>query len=336
MTNSPTKYASITVSVLVAARNEENNILNCLNSLASQNYPAEAIEILIGDDGSTDATAFLIKSFIKDKPQFRYYFIEKTINQLKGKTNVLMQLADYAHAETILFCDADIIVQPNWCKDMSHEVNANIGIVTGVTRTIKGNLWNDLLSMEWIFALFLIKIASIFKIPITAMGNNMGVSRAAYRSVGGYQKIGFSVVEDFALFKAIVNHGFQFKSLFKKEIVSFTEPLKDFRSWKSQRIRWITGVKQTNFFTKVFLFLLVGQFPIVFLLLLVNGSNGISLFFIHYFGITLLAILSVTFLRQFDLLKTILLFWFYLLIGSVLMLWFYFFSNRMEWKGRKY
>ena len=43
-------------TVIVAARNEEKNILNCLISLNSLEYPDNKLEIIIVDDDSTDST----------------------------------------------------------------------------------------------------------------------------------------------------------------------------------------------------------------------------------------------------------------------------------------
>ena len=45
------------VSILIAARDEEASLPRCLASLRALNYPAERLEILVGDDGSTDRTA---------------------------------------------------------------------------------------------------------------------------------------------------------------------------------------------------------------------------------------------------------------------------------------
>ncbi len=49
------------VSVLVAARNEESNIALCLKSLINQNYPKEKLQILVGDDDSSDDTDIVAK-----------------------------------------------------------------------------------------------------------------------------------------------------------------------------------------------------------------------------------------------------------------------------------
>ena len=44
------------ISIMVAARNEEENIEDCLRSLLNVDYPLSKLEILVGDDGSTDQT----------------------------------------------------------------------------------------------------------------------------------------------------------------------------------------------------------------------------------------------------------------------------------------
>ena len=67
------------VSILVAVRNEAHQILRCLESLSRLHYPSGQVEILLGDDGSTDNTADLIRDFIRDRPQFRYLLIDHSM-----------------------------------------------------------------------------------------------------------------------------------------------------------------------------------------------------------------------------------------------------------------
>ncbi|WP_257872863.1 glycosyltransferase family 2 protein [Hymenobacter sp. J193] len=80
------------VSILVAARNEASTIERCLRSLAAMNYPVELLEILIGDDASTDDTMAVVQRFIADKPQFRLLPIRHRLGTAQGKSNVLAQL----------------------------------------------------------------------------------------------------------------------------------------------------------------------------------------------------------------------------------------------------
>ncbi|MCU0406100.1 MAG: glycosyltransferase, partial [Ignavibacteriaceae bacterium] len=60
-----------TVSVIVAARNEERNILSCLEALDQLIYSEGKFEVIIVDDASTDNTLKLASNFIDDKKKFR-------------------------------------------------------------------------------------------------------------------------------------------------------------------------------------------------------------------------------------------------------------------------
>ena len=50
------------VYVIVAARNEEENIARCLRSLLNQTYPEELYEVILVDDNSTDNTLSIARS----------------------------------------------------------------------------------------------------------------------------------------------------------------------------------------------------------------------------------------------------------------------------------
>src|SRR5580658_2251141 len=52
------------ISVLIPARNEEKNIVDCLRSLAQQNYPKDRFEVIVLDDHSTDDTAAAVNAFV--------------------------------------------------------------------------------------------------------------------------------------------------------------------------------------------------------------------------------------------------------------------------------
>lgn len=51
------------VTVVIAARNEEQHIGACLESLLQQTLPAEQLEIIVVDDGSEDKTAEIVTSY---------------------------------------------------------------------------------------------------------------------------------------------------------------------------------------------------------------------------------------------------------------------------------
>jgi cellulose synthase/poly-beta-1,6-N-acetylglucosamine synthase-like glycosyltransferase len=73
------------VSVVVAARNEEENIERCLRSILQVDYPADKLEVVVADDGSTDRTPEIISKIKQEHNNLKVIRIESQINNLKGK-----------------------------------------------------------------------------------------------------------------------------------------------------------------------------------------------------------------------------------------------------------
>lgn len=326
----------IQISVLVAARNEEKNIERCLKSLNELEFSKEQIEIIIGDDDSDDHTAEIIKRYIADKPNFIYKKITETLPGLKGKANVLEQLSHTAKGQYFFFCDADIAVQPTWVTSMLLHFKKKTGVVVGVTRMKKSHLLADFISMEWLYVLSTIRLAAINKIPITGMGNNMAVTREAYFAIGGYESIGFSVVEDYTLFMAIVRKGYDFDVAFNPKILNFSEPVNSWSELLRQRKRWIHGVMQSFWATRLTVVVSACLVPAFLILMFWNPDLSQKLLLIHYLMITGAALTTISILRQKDLFLIAVLFWFYMVSISVLMLVIYLLPGKTVWKGREY
>ena len=207
---SPPEQSYRRVSILIAARNEQETILACLRAVSQLHYPVDSIDVLIGNDQSTDQTAAVVTEFVRDKPTFRLVNITESVNGLSGKANVLAQLARQAKGEYLFFTDADTQVPPDWLTEILRAFTGNTGVVTGVTLPEGVSFFDKLQTLDWLYNLTLTHLVSSVGIPITAMGNNMAVSRSAYKAVGGYESLPFSVTEDYVLFRAILAKGVRF------------------------------------------------------------------------------------------------------------------------------
>ena len=98
------------VSILIPARNEENNIENCLNSVFNSDYNNYEVKVL--NDLSTDLTEQKVKAF-----QLKYRNLEllqgkELPDGWTGKNWACNQLAEKARGEFLLFLDADVIINP--------------------------------------------------------------------------------------------------------------------------------------------------------------------------------------------------------------------------------
>ena len=97
------------VSILIAARDEEAALPRCLASLRALQYPAELLEILVGDDASTDGTAAVAEAAMQGfGGHFRVVPIIGNMGQARGKANVLAHLAHAAATDYFFITDADI------------------------------------------------------------------------------------------------------------------------------------------------------------------------------------------------------------------------------------
>lgn len=99
------------VSVLIPARNEEQNILKLLRNLSAQDY--HNYEVLVFDDESTDRTAEIVAKFIKKDKKVRLIASKGLPNGWLGKNNACHCLAMEAKGDYLLFLDADVQIKHN-------------------------------------------------------------------------------------------------------------------------------------------------------------------------------------------------------------------------------
>ncbi|MBC7185909.1 MAG: glycosyltransferase family 2 protein [Calditrichaeota bacterium] len=120
-----------TVSMVVAAYNEEKVIRDKIENCRALDYPVERIEFLFGSDGSTDATVETIRSC--GVPNVRVL----AFAQREGKARVLNKLVPEARGEVLVFSDANTIYQPDALRKMvAHFADPSVGGVCGYLRLI--------------------------------------------------------------------------------------------------------------------------------------------------------------------------------------------------------
>lgn len=324
------------VSILIAARNESANIVACLTSVAALSYPTSHLQVLVGDDASDDNTATLIKNFIKDKPQFELISIVSTLPQLKGKTNVLAQLAHHATGDYLFFTDADIEVPVGWIENMLVHFEPNVGVVTGITTMTKGEILGLMQGLEWLYYLSMIRLFSLFGIPITAMGNNMAVSREAYEAVGKYEGITFSITEDYALFHAILTKGFHFAQLFDARVLTISRPIATFSQLLSQRKRWMFGAMSLPWQQRLGVYINASLLPFLIVMGFCFPKTTFLLAFLHYLLVVAWMVGLINWLQLPALMIGVPIFWFYHIFMNFVMFINFYTRQSTVWKGREY
>ncbi|TXK21993.1 glycosyltransferase, partial [Pontibacter qinzhouensis] len=326
------------ISILIAARNEAHTITRCLQAIEQLHYPKEKIEVLIGDDASTDATRAIIDDFIQDKPNYRCISINSAMGLAKGKANVLAQLSRLATSDYFFYTDADIAVPPQWVTAMLASLDPGTGVVTGTTTIAGKSLFARLQAMDWVYALGLMQVLTDLGLPVSTMGNNMLLTRQAYEATGGYEQIRFSVTEDVAIFNQVIKRGFGFRNLFHNSVLAFSEPAATLPDLLRQRRRWMRGSMHLPFYMVLILVLHAAYYP-VWLPFFVHTSFAIMM------GVFALKLLLQSIYLRICLKRLHLplpswwlyfLFELYLVFTSVLLILFFFMPSGVSWKGRKY
>src|SRR5690606_8143346 len=175
------------------------------------NYPPDRIEFLIGDDQSRDNTWGIIDDWTKAAGNRVGLSIKQasSVHRMNGKANALAQLTAAATGDYYLFSDADCIVNPMWVREMIGSFNRENGMVMGITAAGITNLFSAMQAIDWWITLGMIKISSDVGHLPTGMGNNMLVSREAYLASGGFERLAFSLTEDYALAQALISKGYR-------------------------------------------------------------------------------------------------------------------------------
>lgn len=283
------------ISVIVAARNEAENILSCLQSLSNLDYPKNLLEIIVVNDRSEDNTEPIIKKFIKEKSQFKYLNINNPIPNLSGKASAISQAIEQSQGEIIFITDADCVVPQNWISKTIPYFTDDVGMVAGFTLLdFSRGFFNKIQNLDWAYLLSVAAGAAGSGLPLTCMGNNFAFRRSAYEQVGGYLGVGFSVAEDFALLKAI-SHQNRWKIRFSidHECLVKTKPMNNWKNFFSQRKRWAVGGQRVHWLGKI----LIG-ISIVTNFILIG-----SIIFSHNY-IFILGLLSCLFIGDYLLVKS--------------------------------
>lgn len=114
-----------TVSVIIPAHNEEKSIRDKLDNLLELNYPREKVEILVGNDGSQDQTAAIVRSLANQGVTLFDSPVQR------GKSAVQNELVSRAHSEILVFTDADCLVPQNTlCTILENFADLQVGLVT--------------------------------------------------------------------------------------------------------------------------------------------------------------------------------------------------------------
>jgi hypothetical protein len=197
------------ISVLIPARNEEANIGDAVAAILAS--VGVALEVVVLDDGSTDATPAILAA-IAD-PRLRVATGSPLQPGWSGKQHACAGLARLARHDLMVFVDADVRLAPDALSRMAHFMAANdVGLASGFPRQIT-RTWSEILLLPLIHFLLLgyLPIARMQRSVSPALGAGCGqlfiARRAAYDRAGGHTAIRASLHDGLTLPRAFRNVG---------------------------------------------------------------------------------------------------------------------------------
>lgn len=244
-----------TISVLVALRNEEEALSKCLSTLVRLDYPEGKLEIVLINDRSTDRTAELIDDAQNKYENVKAVHISKGIPGLSGKANAIAHGIRVAANDLILVTDGDCQVPESWARTHASYYDPEVGLVGGFTLLDRKNdgtpLFGKIQSLDWAYLLSIGTGAIGYGRPLSVLGNNFSFRKKAYEEVGGYQEVGFTIIEDFALMKTLLKKTrWQVRYPIDKRMLVYSYPMPNLRAFHEQRKRWSAGGKEVGWYGK--------------------------------------------------------------------------------------
>ena len=258
----------IRFSVIVPARNEEQNVASCLQSIKSNDYPASLYEIMVVDDFSDDQTPQIVRQEGVRLIQLKDSVPDK-LNSYKKKaieTGIAAAAGSY-----IVTTDADSTVSPQWLRTLAWiiETKAALFIAAPVRMKFQKGFFQRFQVLDFLSLQAVTAAAASSNTMSLCNGANLCYSKKTFQEVGGFEGIDKLASGDDLLLMHKVSVSFpgRLHYCLSESVIAETLPEPTVRAFLQQRIRWaskalvyqdlrIVGVLSLVYLINLFLLLL--------------------------------------------------------------------------------
>jgi cellulose synthase/poly-beta-1,6-N-acetylglucosamine synthase-like glycosyltransferase len=238
-------------SVIIPARNEEDNLAHCLRTVLEQQYPAGLFEVIVINDHSTDRTEAIIRAMQQEFSNLRLINLAdhlqgKQLNAYKKKAIELAILQ--SNGTWIVTTDADCTVTPYWLRmfDAFIREKQPVFVAAPVMYTHKPAFLSvfqllDFISLQGITA------ASVSAGYHTMCnGANIAYRKDVFYEVGQFTGIDRLASGDDMLLMHKIKQQYpgRLGYLYCREAIVTTDPMPGWKSFLNQRIRWASKADQ--------------------------------------------------------------------------------------------
>jgi cellulose synthase/poly-beta-1,6-N-acetylglucosamine synthase-like glycosyltransferase len=271
---------STKVTILIAARNEEEKIALTIEDILAQDYPKELFDIIIADDHSTDHTAEIITCYADRKVKLLQLHDDKALNSYKKRA--IAEAIKLSTGDFMVATDADCRMGPQWLSTIiSHyETNDLVMISSPVAYFEEHSLFEYMQSLEF---MYLIGVGAAFignGKASTCNGANFAYRKDVFNEVGGFKGIDelASGDDELLLQKVAAKYPNRIGFLKSRDAVVYTHAKPNVKEFMQQRRRWAS--KSTSYKDKkvVAFVVLIWLFNVTMLLNTALGFYDIAFF----------------------------------------------------------
>jgi cellulose synthase/poly-beta-1,6-N-acetylglucosamine synthase-like glycosyltransferase len=242
------------VSLMIPAHNEGIVIESTLEALLRLNYPADKLEILVINDGSTDDTAEKVEAVARRDARVRLYSVPKEF-AAKGKSAALNRCLPECRFDIVGIFDADNVPEPDSVLHLARQLQAdeNLGAVIGKFRCInkRKNLLTRFINLESLAFQWIVQSGRWLLLRMSTLpGTNYLIRKSLLVELGGWDEQ--ALTEDAEMSIRIYQAGYLIK--FIPYAVTWEQEPETLRVWFKQRVRWARGNNYVleKYFAQVF------------------------------------------------------------------------------------
>jgi glycosyltransferase involved in cell wall biosynthesis len=177
------------ISIIVCTHNRADLLPRVIGQLRAQDYPADAFEIIVVDNGSTDHTPQVVERFVTEPGVPVRYVAESRL----GVTLARNRGAEEAGYPYLAYLDDDCSVEPDWLSQLVSGFDLDERVVIVAGRIIvdfdkqEKPTWLGPKSERWLGAYSYPGSQSrLLEYPLYVCEGNMTLTRGAWKAVGGF------------------------------------------------------------------------------------------------------------------------------------------------------
>jgi cellulose synthase/poly-beta-1,6-N-acetylglucosamine synthase-like glycosyltransferase len=292
------------IAVIIAVRNEEAMIENCLKALLDQNYPSQLFDVILVDDFSEDGTVDCVKRI--SKTHSNVFILKLDVADGTGKKAAIRKGILYTDATIIVTTDADCWMEKDWLTTIAagFENDSTKMVVAPVAFCNEKNVFEKMQSLEFMALIASTAGAIFYKKPIMCNGANLAYLRTSFFEVNGFDGVNhISTGDDVLLMyklSKIYPNGIRF--LKDSKAIVYTHPKNNLMGFINQRKRWASKpfslLNRATKYTSVLVFLTNLSSIMLIISLFCLGKIDIS----HGFALICLILLGIKCIIDFLLL----------------------------------